>query len=366
MIYHVYWGTAGNMGLYLDEIYQSLQAEGFSQKVFVNYYYPFNYGHKVFFKFTELGHGLKQGTVRNAVRYLELIYALTRIYISIRRHKPEVVNYSFIGVFTPVVLFLKLIKKTTRCQLVLTCHDVMPFENGVQALSKQEQMRKACFQLADFLLVHNNHSASQLVSSFGIAAEKILCHPFPVMDLRKLYPAAKPLQPKYDFLFLGHLRREKGIEVLLAAWRKFHAQHPEARLCIAGSNPFGLNPTDYDGENIDFVLHFLSEEEYFTLARQTRYVVLPYTEGTNSGVVSTLATLVGTNIITSDLEMFTSNPLLNREYMFKASDSTALCEKLSLAYESRGEAGQNMADVERYRSHFGQEVVALYRRLVQS
>ena len=113
------------------------------------------------------------------------------------------------------------------------------------------------------------------------------------------------------------------------------------------------------------MLHFLSEEEYFTLARQTRYVVLPYTEGTNSGVVSTLATLVGTNIITSDLEMFTSNPLLNREYMFKAGDSAALCEKLSLTYGNRVEDSQNMADVELYRSSFGQEVVALYKRLVQ-
>jgi hypothetical protein len=44
MIYHIYWGTSGNSGLYLDEIYQILKKGGYNQKIYVNYYYPFGYG----------------------------------------------------------------------------------------------------------------------------------------------------------------------------------------------------------------------------------------------------------------------------------------------------------------------------------
>ena len=49
MIYHIYWGTSGNSGLYLDEIYQILKKGGYNQKIYVNYYYPFGYGEKIFF-----------------------------------------------------------------------------------------------------------------------------------------------------------------------------------------------------------------------------------------------------------------------------------------------------------------------------
>ena len=50
MIYHIYWGTSGNSGLYLDEIYQILKKGGYNQKIYVNYCYPFGYGERIFFK----------------------------------------------------------------------------------------------------------------------------------------------------------------------------------------------------------------------------------------------------------------------------------------------------------------------------
>ena len=205
MIYHIYWGTAGNAGLYLDEIYQALRSEGFEQEVFVSHYYPFNYGHKLFFRLTELGHCKRLGKLRNAIRYAELIYALSAVYISIKRHKPKVINYSFIGVFAPVLFFLKLVKKTTKCKLILTCHDVMPFENKFQTLTKQEKMRREAFELADYLLTHNQKSSEELIKTFQVPSHKILCHKFPIMDLKKIYAEQDNSDKKeYDFLFLGH------------------------------------------------------------------------------------------------------------------------------------------------------------------
>ncbi|MBQ9204156.1 MAG: glycosyltransferase family 4 protein [Prevotella sp.] len=362
MIYHIYWGTAGNAGLYLDEIYQTLQTAGFQQEAFVNHYYPFDYGHKVFFKWTEMGHGKKLGALRNPIRYIELLYALTVIYIHIFRHKPEIVNYSLIGVFAPVLFFLKLIKKTTRCKLILTCHDVMPFENTVQSVTKQEQMRKEGFDLADYLLVHNQNSANELKKSFHIQPEKIRCHPFPIMDMRKIYHQQSAAQKKYDFLFMGHLRKEKGIQILLEAWQLFHHNHPDATLCIAGFAPFGFDKSKYSGLNINFILQFLSDEEYFELGNTAHCVILPYTKGTNSGVVSTLITLNG-NIITSDLDMFRSNSLLSPELMFENGKPQSLQEKMELVYAHKSLSSNNERNIKDYRNIFHQEVKRLYSSL---
>ncbi|GHV04230.1 hypothetical protein FACS189416_2110 [Bacteroidia bacterium] len=83
-IFHIYYGTQGNGGLYLDEIYSALNFAGFKQKVFVSYYYPFNYGEKVFFRKTDLMAGGKKTKWRLILRYFELIKALfyPQIFIS--------------------------------------------------------------------------------------------------------------------------------------------------------------------------------------------------------------------------------------------------------------------------------------------
>ena len=362
MIYHIYWGTAGNAGLYLDEIYKTLQSEGFEQEVFVSHYYPFDYGHKVFFKLTELGHCNKLGKLRNPIRYLELIYALTVVYIHILIHKPKIVNYSFIGVFTPVLLFLRLVKKTTKSKLILTCHDVMPFANTIQTLTRQEKMRKKAFQMADFLLTHNQSSAEELHHSFGIPTHKILRHCFPIMDLNTLFQHGSPGTKKYDFLFLGHLRKEKGVEVLIEAWKMFHDNHPNGRLCIAGYAPFGFDTSPYQGMNIDFIIQFLSDKQYHSLASSTKCIVLPYTKGTNSGVVSTLATL-GVCVITSDLEMFQSNPLLNKELMFESENPLSLFKKMDMVYQEGFEKSDTMDMLGKYKSSFRKEIVEVYNKL---
>jgi glycosyltransferase involved in cell wall biosynthesis len=364
MIYHIFWGTAGNAGLYTDEIYKALQNEGFEQDAFVNYYYPFDYGHKLFFRWTEMGHGIKLGKLRNPVRLLELLYALTIIYIHIIKHKPQIVNYSLVGVFAPVLYFLKLVKTTTKCKLILTCHDVTPFENKVQSVAKQEQMRKMGFDLADLLLVHNQNSANELISSFHISPEKIIMHPFPIMDMKKIFPQSTSSEKKYDFLFLGHLRKEKGIQVLIDAWQLFQSNHPNATLCIAGEAPFGFDKSACEGLNIHLILQFLSDEQYFNLGSTANCIILPYTKGTNSGVVFTLVTLT-TNIITSDLEMFKSNKLLSKELMFESGNSQSLVEKMELIYTHSNESSASQQDenLNSYKGIFRDEVIRLYSNL---
>lgn len=84
MIYHIYWGTSGNSGLYLDEIYQILKKGGYNQKIYVNYYYPFGYGEKIFFKRGDVAMSRYKGITRKSqlytlmyqTKYLILYYQL--------------------------------------------------------------------------------------------------------------------------------------------------------------------------------------------------------------------------------------------------------------------------------------------------
>lgn len=362
MIYHIYWGTAGNAGLYLDEIYQTLAKAGYKQEVFVSYYYPFDYGHKIFFKFTDLGHSVVKGKIRLVLRLFELIFALTYVYICILVERPQVVNFSLIGHMFPIPQFLRMVRMTTKCKIILTCHDVIPFQVGHQSAESQMNARHKLLQLGEYLLVHNLNSQKELVEYFEVDPPKIIMHGFPIMDLRKLMSNHAKVEKTIDFLFIGHLRKEKGIEVLLEAWVAFHKIVPEAKLVIAGNAPFGLDITKYDNLNIEFHLHFLSDAEYCNYVESSRYVILPYTRGTNSGIISTVLSL-GTKVITSDISMFQNNPLVSKADMFKTGDSKSLSELLEYKYKLV-DVDHSEETLAEYRKKFEIEVVSTYRKLL--
>ena len=92
--------------------------------------------------------------------------------------------------------------------------------------------------------------------------QQIICHPFPIMDLNPWIKA--DITKTIDFLFIGHLRCEKGINILLESWEKFSSLYPEANLYVVGNNPpnSGIDVTKYKKYNIKFVLHYVDDAVY--------------------------------------------------------------------------------------------------------
>lgn len=340
MIYHIYWGTAGNAGLYLDEIYQVLNKTGYKQKAFVSYYYPFDYGEKVFFKRTEMEHCRYKGHMRKVMQAIELLFALCTILRQAIKDKPKIINYSYVSSGNILILtFLRLLKTICKCKLVITCHDVVPFAPNEEAYNKELNIKRRIYAQGDFYLVHNDKSKVDLKRLFNVEDSSILYHPFPLMDLSKLNKENEQNETLYDFLFIGQMRKEKGVNILIEAWRNVVKEHPNAKLCIAG-NP--LYYKDYlegqkdwcEKNNITLRLGFVRDCDYLKTVQSSKCVVFPYTAGTNSGVISTVVSL-GRDVITSDIGMFNDNPFVPKENMFAVGDCKALCEKMIDFYEGK-------------------------------
>ena len=277
------------------------------------------------------------------------------------KDKPELIHYSHVGQsYFFIVWFLKVLKKISGAKLMITCHDVNPHSDSRGEMDN----RKRIFHTADYLLVHTEKSIEELHDIFGIDKSKVHIHPFPIMDLSKLTEdAPNPYQPT-DFLFIGHMRKDKGIEFLLESWPEFHKVCPEAKLRICGRH---LPDIHFDQAllekcNVEFNLRYISDEDYYHYVKSARYVILPYLQGTNSGIISTVLSL-GTDVITSDLPMFTQNPLVSADNVFKTADAKSLVEVLLDRYHKN----TNLA-TERlytYKSKFSEEVVDTYNRLLQ-
>ena len=365
-IIHIYWGTAGNAGLYMDEIYQALKRAGYKQEAFVSYYYPFNYGKKIFFKHTEMEHCRLKGLARKIMQAFELIVSLLYISVFIIKEKPRVVNYSYVsrGNFL-ILLFLKMIKKIGGAILVITCHDVIPIIKNKREYDKEIAIKKRIFEQADYFLVHTENSKKEVHEMFNIKEDQILIHLFPLMDLSKLNKEEKETGLLYDFLFIGHMRPEKGISILFDAWIKFHEIYPTSKLCIAGNPNYYKSYLEERVEkckenNIELKLGFIKDDEYIDLVKASRCVVFPYTGGTNSGVVSTVISL-NRDVITSDIGMFSNNPFVPQENMFEAGRCDSLLNKL-VDYMNGKLISDGKKRVSSYRTLFDEQVRAVYSK----
>lgn len=356
MIYQIYWGTSGNSGLYLDAIYKVLEKEGYKQRAFVNYYYPFDYGDKLFFKRGDVAFSKYKGATRKIFQLLEVLKGYLIILFCSIKDKPELINYSHVGhSFFFVPIYLKILKKISGAHLMITCHDVMPHGGA----SSEMKYRMQIFHLADYLLVHNDNSRKELINIFKEENLKIVEHPFPIMDLSKLPRTDKNFSP-VDFLFIGQMRQEKGIKLLLDTWPEFHKIEPKATLRICGKpQPGYIIDKEYLCEsNVELNLGFVSDEDYPAYVEAARYVLLPYLMGSNSGIISTVLSS-GTDVITSDLPMFSENPLIDEDDMFLCGDKNSLIRKMKEKYESN-KGSVKLNKLERYSDSFNKGVLDVY------
>ena len=363
-ILNIYAGSSGSSGLYIDSIYKSLD-KYYSQDVIVSYHFPFKYGRKLFYRFTDLVNPNifhKITLVRFIIRYFELLFALLYSAAYILIYRPRIVNYSFTTQINIELYFLKFIRTFSNSKILITAHDVIPFQTNYNDFEKSVRNRGYFFQLADKIIIHNSNAENDLLNIYKIEKSKILKHPFPIMNLSNLKTSLSPisldkfnLNKKDYFLFTGHLRSEKGVHILIDAWAKYLKNNNSKikKLVIAGNTPIDFTP-DFE-ENIIFINRFLSDSEYYLLIKNAFCVVLPYTRGTNSGIPSSVVTL-NTKLITSDIEMFKNNCLIDKKFIFKSGDSSDLSKLLndscSMTYD--------FSLIDNYEKDFRSEIIKVY------
>ncbi|MFK0376747.1 glycosyltransferase [Pandoraea sp. NPDC090278] len=376
-ITHLYFGTAGSAGLYTHRIYKALEGE-FAQEALVNHYFPFPYGRKIFFKYTELTgpNKLKKSKyLRFFVRYLELIYGLIASLFIIATNKTRIVNYNLISEHFSEYLFLLVVKKVLRRKLMLTLHDVIPFESQHVNVTPRHRIKQMIIDLADTILIHNKNSADDFKSSFRFDGP-ISQHGFPIMDpvsMRKPAVGARAADATsrgVTFLFVGHPRSEKGLDILAKAWSIFAQSEAfdgtTARLVVASNltqNHAAMSLLS-GVPGVSVIAEFISDARYFDLIEDADYVVLPYKRGTNSGIPGTTFAL-GTGLICSDIAMFRSNTLIPETSFFKSEDPEALARKMAAAVLAPAEQYRPSTQaLAQYNSAFDTEVKALYRKLL--
>jgi len=204
-------------------------------------------------------------------------------------------------------------------------------------------------EIAKSLFFHRCHGffcygtrSKEYIQSYGIDPQLIhspcqaaaLPHDYDAARILTRYQACTPRDGESPtFVFVGRLSKEKGLEDLLAAFRKIHERLPRAKLLLAGPGSEGdrlrSQAMAYGLEKSIGFLGNQTPEQIGELLEISTAMVLP-SHREPWGLVVNEALSYGCPVVVSDICGCTPELVLNgvTGYAFPARDIDALCETM--------------------------------------
>jgi len=303
-ILYVYYGTYGIAGAYIHQLAKAFSTLTCQVYMAVSAYYEFAtlYSNvallKCFFPVTELvpeNPYLRFAflrRLRKPIRYVEQFISYMKLLVFVLVMRIDVVNLSLIDDRIATFLFFVGLK-LLRVKTIVTAHDIQPF--GKPALPI---MRRFIFSLANKVLVHNEQSHEQLAKTFGIRLSNVQIHVFPlsdygsILDLKKYDHYLNEINTRLNrytrvFLFIGTIRQEKGLDILIDQWIKHMGYCSESVLVIAGYPAIDVSDMHLRSAqcaNILWDLRRLDDEEFVAYMDASHVIVTPYRDYAHSSI----------------------------------------------------------------------------------
>lgn len=340
-IIHIDYGTKGNSGFYLEQILLNYSGK-YSIDAYVHSEYIGEIGKaRVIRIFDMLSKYIPWKTGKNIYKLLDIYLAFFIIYVRILAGSSKnniVLFISLFQSFHAYELFLHLISK--HAKIIITVHDAIEHHHGYPKfiMSNRDNILKS----ADHLIVHGRESI-QLLNYLDKPISEI---PFPLMKATRTRVVDLKKSRQVKFLYIGHIRVEKGVDILVEAWRKYCHTDNNVTLTIAGTVSCSLDIDFKNLKNCSTIFGYIDDNTFVDLIIDADYVVLPYIGGTNSGVFSVATSLIRP-CITSCIPLFTQSPFSIK----------------SLRYSGGGESLADMLDLT-VRNH--SQKYSIYQKFLQS
>jgi len=178
-----------------------------------------------------------------------------------------------------------LLKK--RKKIVLNIHD--PKTHSGESDVSRSITRKLLFSVMTNFVVFSTHSksllAKQLTNSAKIEVLKLLPYTIYKSFLNKNIENKE----KEYISFVGRISPYKGVDLFVEAIDLIHKKYPNQKFVIGGKTIKGYTPDfiESDKELLTIKNKFLSNDEISSLVYNSKIIVCPYKDATQSGVIMT-------------------------------------------------------------------------------
>lgn len=172
-----------------------------------------------------------------------------------------------------------------RKRIVITMHDPLPHSSEDTWLNRFH--RNVCFRLVNDFILLNETQKEQFIETYRMEAKHVtLSHLSAYTKLQNVKPQ-KPNISNY-VLFFGGISSHKGIEYLCEAMDKVCKNHPDTKLVIAGKGKIYFDLKQhaiYRNDRLVLLNRYIDDTELVGLISSSLFVVCPYVDATQSGVI---------------------------------------------------------------------------------
>lgn len=173
-----------------------------------------------------------------------------------------------------------------RKKMLLTVHDPFPhsFSNSLIVRIR----RSVAFSLTRNFVILNQEQKEDFVKYYHLKGKNVIDSRLSNCTfLQCIDNVTKQKDNQYEYILaFGRICRYKGFDYLLPAMKKVHEAHPECKLVIAGKGDFHFDISEYSSlDYVDLRNRFIPDDEMVSLVKNALFMVCPYTDATQSGVI---------------------------------------------------------------------------------
>ncbi|MGA9141115.1 MAG: glycosyltransferase family 4 protein [Methanocella sp.] len=237
-----------------------------------------------------IGEGIKMdvlsrsGPIYQPATFIRLLHSYRAVLRDINKFQPDIVHFQ-IG--SPILAFFYPFLR--RYRRVTTFHDVIahPGEGKRWESLLMKYMRRS----SDRILVHGEKLKQMMIemdSSFQGRVHSIPIGPHNIEPF--MIHARDDLEEETGrVLFFGRIHEYKGLEYLIKAEPLITKEIPEARIVIAGTGEDFRKYEDMMVNKDHFIVynHHIPYKEGAEIFQKCSLVALPYSDASQSGVIST-------------------------------------------------------------------------------
>ena len=167
--------------------------------------------------------------------------------------------------------------------MLLTVHDPLSHSSNNDIRNKTH--RGLAFKLISHFLLLNKSQSELFIKKYHLEKKHVYNSQLSIYTHLLSTVPVYPNNQGY-ILFFGSISSYKGVDILCEAMKDVHEHHPEAKLIIAGKGKIYFDITPYsDTGFVEIHNRYISDEELAGFIRNAAFVVCPYIDATQSGVI---------------------------------------------------------------------------------